>query len=259
MLLLGTGLPPAGLPAEAITPQGTRGPIAAARRHTWLPHCPRPGESLRAAISNLETACVLAEEAEQREPAGKGEEERVYCGGLSGHCSPRKVDLDTLTLHATHLVTPLPSPRPRLLAHPLQPHWTSCHSLNRQERSLPQGLCTGCSLWPSCSPTRHPHDLSRHLCKTLFTWHFTNCPVLISQFKAAASLADPISLSCSSPPFNKNSSYHPPRVTFTFLFIICLHMGRNIVLFCSKTFLWYLEQCYHIMGPQQTLAEEMSE
>lgn len=78
------GLLPARLPAEAITPWGTRGPLAAAWRPTWLPHRPRPGESLRAAVSDLEAACVLAEEAEQREPAGNGEKERVYRGGLSG-------------------------------------------------------------------------------------------------------------------------------------------------------------------------------
>ena len=130
--------------------QRTSAEATAPWRSTWPLHCPLlhashgPGDSLRAAISTLETACMLAEEAEQREPVGNGEE-RVYRGGLSrDHCFPRNVDLDTLILHATHLVTPLPSPLPHLLAHPLQP-WTSCHSLNRQECSLPQGLCTGCS------------------------------------------------------------------------------------------------------------------
>ena len=122
----------------------TSAEATAPRDSTWLPHCPLlhaihgPGESLRAAVSDLESACMLAEEAEQREPADNGEKECVYRDGFSrDHCFPRNVDLDTLVLHATHLVTPLPSPLPHLLAHPLQPHWTSCHSLNRQECFLP--------------------------------------------------------------------------------------------------------------------------
>ena len=142
--------------AEATAPRGS----------TWLLHCPllhalhRPGESLRTAVSNLESACMLAEEAEQREPADNGEKECVYRDGFSrDHCFPWNVDLDTLVLHATHLITPLPSPLPHLLAHPLQPHWTSCHSLNRQECFLPRGLCTGCSVWPSCSPPTPPGTL----------------------------------------------------------------------------------------------------
>ena len=138
-----------------------------------------------------------------------GGKEGVYYGSpSSGHCFPQNIGVDILILCPSNLINPLPSPLPHLLlAYPLQPYWTSCCSLNLQECSLPQGLCIGCSLCLSCSSPRGPHDLSSHLSKTLFKWHFLNCPILIIQFKIATSLAYPISLACSFFPLLKNSSY----------------------------------------------------